>query len=116
MFALSLAPTPRQANMNNPFLEITAKLDALAVDVRALKSRTMNDKPERKRRVGLSEAAKYCGLAHRTMYKKTHRREVPHSKVGGRLFFDLDQLDAWIESGRRPMASEIAEERMAGNK
>jgi len=101
--------------MNNPFEEITAKLDALAVDVRALKSRT-NEKPDRKRRVGLPEAAQYCGLANRTMYKKTHRREVPHSKVGGRLFFDLDLLDAWIDGGRRPMASEIAEERMAGNK
>lgn len=102
--------------MENPFAEITARLDAIAVDVRALKSRAMNDKPERKRRVGLSEAAKYVDLAERTMYKKTHRREVPHSKVGGRLFFDLDLLDAWIDGGRRPMASEVAEERMAGNK
>lgn len=100
----------------NPFEEITARLDALAVDVRALKSRTMNDKPERKRRVGLPEAAQYCGLAHRTMYKKTHRREVPHSKVGGRLFFDLDELDAWIDAGRRRTVAEVAVERMAGNK
>lgn len=101
--------------MDNPFLEITARLDALAVDVRALKSRT-NEKPDRKRRVGLSEAAQYCGLAHRTMYKKTHRREVPHSKVGGRLFFDLDELDAWIDAGRRRTVAEVAVERMAGNK
>jgi excisionase family DNA binding protein len=88
----------------------------LAVDVRALKSRTVNEKPERKRRVGLSEAAQYCGLANRTMYKKTHRREVPHSKVGGRLFFDLDELEAWIDAGRRKTAAEVAEERMIGNK
>lgn len=101
--------------MDNPFLEITARLDALAVDVRALKIRT-NEKPDRKRRVGLSEAAQYCGLAHRTMYKKTHRREVPHSKVGGRLFFDLDELDAWIDAGRRRTVAEVAVERMEGNK
>ena len=101
--------------MENPFAEITARLDALAVDLRTLKARSI-EKPERTRRVGLPEAAKYCGLAQRTMYKKTHFREVPHAKVGGRLYFDLDLLDAWIESGRRPMVSEIAEERMAGNK
>ena len=101
--------------MGNPFEEITAKLDALAVDVRALKSRT-NDKPQRDRRAMLREAAKYVGLAERTVYKNCHFRKMPHSKVGGRLYFDLDQLDKWIENGRRPMASEIAEERMAGNK
>jgi excisionase family DNA binding protein len=101
--------------MTNPFDEITARLDALAVDVRALKART-NEKPDRKRRVGLSEAAQYCGYANRTMYKKTHRREVPHSKVGGRLFFDLDQLDAWIDAARRRTVAEVAVERMEGNK
>ena len=100
---------------SNPFEEITARLDALAVDVRALKSRT-NEKPERKRRVGLSEAAQYVGLAERTMYKKCHFRQVPHGKVGGRLFFDLDQLDAWIDAGRRRTVAEVAVDVIAGNK
>ena len=98
--------------MSNPFEVLEAKLDALASDVRALKSRTMTDKPERQRKVGVKAAAAYCGLAQRTLYKKTHLREIPHSKVGGRLFFDLDVLDAWIEQGRRPMVSEMVEERM----
>ena len=100
---------------DNPFLILEAKLDALASDVRSLKSRT-NEKPERKRRVGLSEAAKYVGLAERTMYKKCHFRTVPHGKVGGRLFFDLDQLDAWIDAGRRRTVAEVAVDRMEGNK
>lgn len=99
----------------NPFDEITARLDALAVDVRSLKARTI-EKPNRKRRVGLTEAAQYCGWAERTMYKKCHYRQIPHAKVGGRLYFDLDQLDEWIDNGRRPMASEIAQEVMEGNK
>lgn len=102
--------------MSNPFEVLEAKLDALASDVRALKSRTMNEKPERQRRVGLKAAAAYCGLAKRTLYKKTHLREIPHSKVGGRLFFDLDALDAWIDQGRRPLVSETVEERMSGTR
>lgn len=99
--------------MFNPFEEVVAKLDAIATDVRALKSRTMIEKPERQRRVGVKAAAAYCGLAQRTLYKKTQLREIPHKKVGNRLFFDLDELDAWIDQGRRPMVSETVEERMS---
>lgn len=100
---------------NNPFELITAQLEALAVDVRTLKNRT-TEKPERKRRVGLTEAAKYCGLAERTMYKKVFYRQVEHSKVGGRLYFDLDVLDAWIDAGRRKTVTEKATDVMKGNK
>lgn len=102
--------------MSNPFEVLEAKLDAIASDVRALKSRTTHEKPERQRRVGLKAAAKYCGLAERTLYKKTHRREIPHSKVGGRLFFDLDELDVWIDAGRRRTVQEAVQDTMAGNR
>ncbi len=104
------------SKMSNPFEVLEAKLDALATDVRALKSRTMNEKPERQRRVGVKAAAAYCGLAKRTLYKKTHLREIPHSKVGGRLFFDLDVLDAWIDAGKRKTITEVVEERMVVNR
>ena len=99
---------------SNPFETLEAKLDALALDVRALKSRT-NEKPADEIG-GLDMAVKITGLAPRTIYKRTHRREIPHSRVGGRLYFKRSELLEWIENGRRPMASEIAEERMAGNK
>jgi len=99
---------------SNPFETLEAKLDALALDVRALKSRT-NEKPAEEIG-GLDMAVKITGLARRTIYKRTHRREIPHRRVGGRLYFKRSELLEWIENGRRPMASEIAEERMAGNK
>ena len=99
---------------SNPFETLEAKLDALALDVRALKSRT-NEKPADELG-GLDMAVKITGLARRTIYKRTHRREIPHRRVGGRLYFKRSELLEWIENGRRPMASEIAEERMAGNK
>lgn len=101
--------------MENPFLEITARLDALAVDVRALKSRTMNDKPTDEIG-GLDLAVKITGLARRTIYKLTHRREIPHRRVGGRLYFRRSELEAWIDAGRRRTVAEVAVERMAGNK
>lgn len=101
--------------MENPFLEITARLDALAVDVRALKSRTMNDKPTDEIG-GLDLAVEITGLARRTIYKLTHRREIPHRRVGGRLYFRRSELEAWIDAGRRRTVAEVAVERMAGNK
>lgn len=101
--------------MNNPFEEITARLDALAVDVRALKSRTMNDKPADEIG-GLDLAVNITGLARRTIYKLTHRREIPHRRVGGRLYFRRSELEQWIDAGRRRTVAEVAVERMAGNK
>lgn len=101
--------------MENPFLEITARLDALAVDVRALKSRTMNDKPADEIG-GLDLAVEVTGLARRTIYKLTHRREIPHRRVGGRLYFRRSELEQWIDAGRRRTVAEVAVERMAGNK
>ena len=98
--------------MNSNFFEnLEAKLDALAVDVRALKSRTMNDKPSDEIG-GLDMCVAITGLARRTIYKRTHRREIPHRRVGGRLYFSRAELLLWIEAGRRPMASEIAVQRM----
>lgn len=101
--------------MNNPFEEITARLDALAVDVRALKSRTMNDKPADEIG-GMDLAVSITGLARRTIYKLTHRREIPHRRVGGRLYFRRSELEQWIDAGRRRTVAEVAVERMAGNK
>lgn len=100
--------------MNNPFEEITARLDALAVDVRALKSRTMNDKPADEIG-GLDLAVEITGLARRTIYKLTHRREIPHRRVGGRLYFRRSELEQWIDAGRRRTVAEVAVERMEGN-
>ena len=101
--------------MDNPFLEITARLDALAVDVRALKSRTMNEKPADEIG-GLDLAVKITGLARRTIYKLTHRREIPHRRVGGRLYFRRSELEQWIDAGRRRTVTEVAVDVMAGNK
>ena len=100
--------------MYNPFDEIIAKIDGLATIVRTLKSGT-NDKPTDEIG-GLDLAVEITGLARRTIYKLTHRREIPHRRVGGRLYFRRSELEAWIDAGRRRTVAEVAVERMAGNK
>lgn len=113
--AIASAQAGASQMTTNPFEEITARLDALAVDVRALKSRTMNDKPADEIG-GLDLAVAITGLARRTIYKLMHRREIPHRRVGGRLYFRRAELEQWIDAGRRSTVAEVAVERMAGNK
>lgn len=98
----------------NPFEILEAKLDALASDVRTLKSRTKEAPADEIGGLELAEAI--TGLSRSTLYKKTHRREIPHRHVGGRLYFRRAELEEWLDAGRRPLADEIAHERMAGNK
>ncbi|HRA18743.1 MAG TPA: helix-turn-helix domain-containing protein [Flavobacteriales bacterium] len=94
--------------MTNPFEEIIARLDAIAEDVRALKGRT-KEKPEDDIG-GLEMAVEITRLARRTIYKLTHRREIPHRRVGGRLYFRREELEQWIDAGRRKTKAEVSAE------
>jgi hypothetical protein len=46
-----------------------------------------------------AEAAQYMRVSVRWL--RQHVRQVPHSKVEGRLFFSRRELDAWLASHRR---------------
>ena len=98
----------------NPFEILEAKLDALAVDVRTLKSRTKEAPTDE--RGGLELAEAITGKSRSTLYKLAHWRKIPHAKVGGRLYFRRSELEAWLDSGRRATAEEIARDVMEGNK
>lgn len=100
--------------MHNPFDEIIAKIDGLTTIVRTLKSGA-KEKPADEIG-GLELAMAITGLARRTIYKLTHRREIPHRRVGGRLYFRRSELEQWIDNGRRKTVSEIVEERMEGHR
>jgi len=95
---------------NNPFEEITAKLDELTAVVRALKAPT--PPPPRQEFGGVSLAMAITGLSRKSIYQLTYTRAIPHTKVRSRLRFTAKELEAWMEAGRRPMAAETAIERM----
>lgn len=45
-------------------------------------------------------AARLGGLSVNTLRDKAQAKEIPHYRVGGRLFFRLDEVLAWLESLR----------------
>lgn len=99
----------------NPFEIIHAKLEELTAEVRALR-KALKEQPERDEIGGMDLAMSMTGLAQQTIYKLTHRREIPHRRVGGRLYFRRSELEAWLDGGRRPTLTEVAHEVMTGRK
>jgi excisionase family DNA binding protein len=69
------------------------------------------DKP-----LNLIEAAEFLNLAPDTVYTKVSHKELPHRKRGGRLYFDRDELQAYINGGKRMSVAEIKESAKASNR
>ena len=45
----------------------------------------------------IKKAAEYLGVAVGTLYGKVHRKQIPHHKPDGKLYFYASELDAWIK-------------------
>ena len=68
-----------------------------------------------KKTLTIEDACNYTGYTIGYMYKLTSSGQIPHYKRGTKVFFDMDELDAWLkeikvenvqETARR-MASKI---------
>jgi len=54
----------------------------------------------------LPEAAERLRLSRSTIYHLTSGRAIPHFKIGQRLLFDEEELEAWLERHRvTPLAN-----------
>ncbi len=49
------------------------------------------------------EIAKYLNKSVNTIYQMTHKRIIPHMKVGGTLLFDKEEIDTWLKSQKVPV-------------
>ncbi len=58
---------------------------------------------------GLLESRPFIG-SRSTIYKKVSRGEIPHSKSGKRLIFDLNEVDKWLLSNKVKSPAEIEAE------
>ena len=55
----------------------------------------------------MQEAADFLKLKLTTMYEKTSRRQIPHSKKGNKLYFSRVELEEWIKKGKVKTSAEI---------
>lgn len=56
---------------------------------------------------GAEFASKITGKAVPTIYDLVHKRQIPHSKRGGDLYFSKTDLLNWIKGGKRKTVAEI---------
>ncbi len=59
---------------------------------------------------GLDLAVEVTGLQKPTLYALVHRRQIPFYKRGKKLYFKREELEAWIEEGRKATVKEIDQE------
>ena len=95
--------------MENPFEIINAKLTAIEEVLREIQSELRNNStvaPKERRALSINEICAYTGLSRQTIYKKTSASEIPFYKRGKRLFFDSQEIDAWLLSNRHGTTAE----------
>jgi excisionase family DNA binding protein len=56
---------------------------------------------------GIDLAAEITGLKKSTIYALVQQRSIPYRKKGKKLYFKRDEIEAWIESGRKLTVTEI---------
>lgn len=62
------------------------------------------------RLLDLSEACEFIRLSKQTVYNKVAKRDIPHQRKNGRLYFSSKELSVWIKSGKRKTNDEIKDD------
>ena len=68
-----------------------------------------------KKKLTLEETCNYTGYTKSYMYKLTSGQQIPHMKRGKKVFFDKDEIDAWIRHNKVIDIQTEAKNLMANN-
>lgn len=84
------------------------ELSELLKAIREIVKEEINQKPKNEvsenKLVDIETAADFLGYKVQTVYHKVNKRELPHFKRSGRLYFRLSELKNWVENGERKVA------------
>lgn len=50
-----------------------------------------------RRTIKVAEAAEYIGVSKDTIYKLVREGEIPHIRLGKRILFRIESLEAWLQ-------------------
>lgn len=60
----------------------------------------------------VKQAADFLRIKIATLYEKTSKKIIPHSKKGNKLYFSRAELQAWLEEGKVKTTHELESEAM----
>jgi excisionase family DNA binding protein len=95
---------------------VTPTLDFLGPIMAAVETRVderVNERLQELRQslwMTVAEAAQYLRVGTSRIYKLTAADEIPHCKQDGRLYFDREELDAWMREHRRGPSVEVPQQ------
>ena|ERR1019366_22619 len=55
----------------------------------------------------VKQAADFLRLKITTLYEKTSEKTIPHFKKGNKLYFNRDELQAWVQEGKVKTTDEL---------
>jgi len=58
----------------------------------------------------VDDISQTLSISKGTVYNMTSDQMIPHFKRGGRLYFDKEEIDAWIRNDRRKTIKQLQEE------
>lgn len=74
--------------------------------VQALKDQRQPDAAPVRKTMTVDEVAAFIGLSKSTIYIKTMRGLIPHYKRDKRVFFDRNEIEAWLLENKQITSSE----------
>jgi excisionase family DNA binding protein len=60
--------------------------------------------------INVIELSAYIGLSKSTIWKKTSNKSIPHYKVGKMLYFNIKEINSWLQSNRVETEEALKEE------
>jgi excisionase family DNA binding protein len=60
--------------------------------------------------INVIELSEYIGLSKSTIWKKTSNKSIPHYKVGKMLYFNIKEINSWLQSNRVETEEALREE------
>jgi excisionase family DNA binding protein len=76
----------------------------------ALKSQRQPEAAPARKSMTVDEVAAFIGLSKSTIYIKTMRGLIPHYKRDKRVFFERDEIEAWLLENKRITTAEAAQQ------
>lgn len=85
---------------------------SLIDELHSSKSQASN---ESKDLLTIDEACNYLGMKRATLYSMNCRRQIPFTKVLGKVYYRKSALDHWLASGDRKTKAQLNNEILEGS-